>query len=154
MKTNRQMRTGFSFIEVIAVVVVLAVAALASQMLAPISAIRSTQAATESRKLVSALRMARQTAIASQTPVRIRFLGGSRAFSGYVVEQQSGGAFIPLAPEELLSGLPTTTSNAASIVFAPTGTANVSLAVTLGTGRQNHQVSVVAATGLVSYVRK
>jgi len=150
----KKQRTGFSLIEVMVVVVILAVAALASQMLAPISATRSMQAATESRKLMSALRMARQTAVSSQTPVRLRVLGSTRAITGYVIEQQSGGTFVAIAPEELLTGLPTMTSNAASVLFAPTGSSDVSIAVTLGTGRQTHQVSVLAATGLIRYVRR
>ena len=111
------------------------------------------QAASESRKLMTALRMTRQTALTNQTPVRLRLLGSQKAITGYAIEQQSGGKFVAIAPDELLSGLPTMTSNASSILFAPTGTADVSLAVTLGTGSQTHQVSVVAATGLVRYVR-
>jgi prepilin-type N-terminal cleavage/methylation domain-containing protein len=150
----KNQRTGFSLIEVMVVVVVLSVVAIASQMLAPMSASRSVQAASESRKLVAALRMARQTAVSNQTPVRLRVLGSPRAITGYVIEQQSGGAFIPISPQETLASLPTMTSNAASILFAPTGSSDVSLAVTLGNGRQTHQVSVVAATGLVRYVRR
>lgn len=150
----KNQRTGFSLIEVMVVVVVLASVALASQMLAPISASRSMQAASESRKLAAALRTARQTAVSNQVPVRLRVLGSARAMTGYVIEQQTGGAFIPIAPQETLAGLPTMTSNAASILFAPTGSSDVSLAVTFGTGRQTHQVSVVAATGLVRYVRR
>ena len=149
-----QRRKGFSLVEVMVVVVVLAIAAVGSQMLAPMSATRSMQAASESRKLMAALRMTRQTALASQSPVRLRLLGSPRSITGYVIEQQSGGRFNPITPDELLSGLPTVTSNAASVLFAPTGAADVSLAVTLGTDMQTHQVSVVAATGLVRYVKK
>jgi prepilin-type N-terminal cleavage/methylation domain-containing protein len=150
----KNQRTGFSLIEVMVVLVVLAVVGLASQMLAPISASRSVQAATESRKLVAALRMARQTAVSNQTPVRLRVLGSTRAMTGYVIEQQLGGAFVPITSQEPLSGLPTMTSNAASILFAPTGSSDVSLVATFNTGRQTHEVSVVAATGLVRYVRR
>lgn len=146
-------RSGFSLIEVLVVVALLAVVAVGAEMLAPLSATRSMQAGSESRKLMAALRMTRQTALASQTPVRLRFLGSPQSITGYVVEQQSGAAFIAMMPAESLSALPTMTSNAISILFAPTGTADVSLIVTLGNGRQNHQVSVVAGTGLVRYVK-
>ena len=149
-----QRRNGFTLVEVMLVVVLLAMAAVGAEMLAPISATRSIQAATESQKLMAALRMSRQTALASQTTVRLRLLGSPRLVTGYVVEQQSGGRFIPLMPEEIISGLPVMTSNANSILFSPTGSADVSLVVNLGTGRQNHQVSVVAGTGLVRYVKR
>lgn len=149
----RHPRKAFSLIEVMAVVVLLAVVASSSFMLAPTFATRSMQAASESRKLVTALRLTRQTALASQTPVRLRLIASPRTITGYVVEQQSASGFIPLMPEETLTGLPTITSNANSILFSPTGSADVSIVISLGTGRQNHRVSVIAGTGMVRYVR-
>lgn len=151
---SRFKRNGFSLIEVMAVTVVLAVAAIATQMLAPMNSVRSMEATTESRKLIAALRMARMTAIHRQVPVQVRFLGAIGRISGYVLEEQNGGSFVSLAPNENLVMHATASSNAMSIVFAPNGTADRALQLTIGTGRQNHTITVASGTGMVSYVRR
>jgi prepilin-type N-terminal cleavage/methylation domain-containing protein len=154
MLSRLEKRDGFSLIEVIAVVVVLAVAAVSSQMLAPSNAIRSIESAAESRKLVAALRMARSTAVIQQIPVRVRFLGGNQNVTGFVIEQQTGATYSPIAPTENWTMQSTASSSAMNVVFAPTGTANNALRIAFQTGRQTHQVSIVPATGMVSYAKR
>lgn len=154
MHVRQGKRKGFSLIEVMAVVVVLAFAAVSSQMLAPTNAIRSLEAATESKKLVSAFRMARTTAVAQQRPIRVRLLGSNRNVTGYVIEQQVGGNFSLVAPPENWTMQTTASSNSMSVVFAPAGTADNALLISLQTGRQNHQVSIVPATGKANYAKR
>jgi prepilin-type N-terminal cleavage/methylation domain-containing protein len=154
MCVRRARRRGFSLIEVMAVVVVLAFAAVSSQMLAPTNAIRSMDAASESKKLVAALRMARTTAVAQQRPVRVRLLGSNRNVTGYVTEQQLGATYSPIAPAENWTMQTTTSSNSLNVVFAPAGTADNAMLITMQAGRQTHQVSIVPATGKVSYAKR
>lgn len=154
MLLRQAKRDGFSLMEVMAVVVVLAIAAVSSQMLAPSNALRSLESATESRKLVAALRMARSTAVIQQLPIRVRLLGANRSVTGYVIEQQTGANYSPIAPTETWTMQSTVSSNAMSVVFAPTGTADNALQIAFQTGRQTHQVSLVPATGAVNYAKQ
>jgi Tfp pilus assembly protein FimT len=138
----------------LAVVVVLAMAAVGSQMLAPSRAARSMEASGESRKLIAALRSARSTAIARQTPVRVRLLGTAQQVTGYVIEQQVGSVYTAVAPNENFDTLASATTNQLNVQFAPTGTANNSLRLVLSNGRQTHTIQVLSATGQVTYVRR
>lgn len=147
-------RTGFTLVEVIIVVAILAASAIGIQMLAPTNAIGSVQASTESRKLVAALRLCRSTAIANQTPVRLRFLVNNRRLTSYIVEVQgAGGNYSSITPVESLANLPVANSNASSVSFTATGAADVGLVVNLGTTRQTHRVTVVVGSGQIRYVK-
>jgi prepilin-type N-terminal cleavage/methylation domain-containing protein len=146
-------RKGFTLIEVMLVVAVLATSTIGLLMLAPSNALGSMQASSASRKLVAALRLCRSTAVANQADVRLRFLGSNRRPTGYVLESRVGPNFVPLTPTETLPDLAVVSSNANSIAFAPTGAADVSLVIILGTSRQRHQVSVVSGSGQIRYVK-
>lgn len=146
-------RDAFSLFEVTLVSVLLAACAMAVGILAPLGATQSISAAAESRMLVAALRSARQTAVASGLPTRVRFVGSRNVPSGYVIEQLHGGHFDAMHEQQSISELPLMQCSAMEITFLPTGSADHALDVRLGNGRQQHQVNVVPANGLVRYVK-
>ena len=142
-------------IEVMAVLVILAATALAANMLAPLNATRSLDSAAEARKLVAALRSARQSAITGGTPVQLRFQEQGGLIVNYTLERDSGGGkFVSIMPASSVAPIPVRSTNAPSIIFQPTGAANNSILVAFGNGKQRHEVTVVSGTGMVRYAKK
>ena len=137
-------KNGFTLLEVMLGMIVLAVAALSMQMLMPKREAQSMQSVAESRKLIAALKMARQIAIARQTTSRFRFLGNPRQTTGFVVESMNNGSYIPVLEENIVAS-----SSAAAIVFSPTGVADTALTINVGTGNQIRQIAVIAGSGMV-----
>ena len=137
-------KNGFTLLEVTLAMIALTVAAVAMQKLMPVRESQSIQSVAESRKLISALRMARQIAVARQTQVRIRLLGSQRQTTGFVVESMANGSYTPILQESILA-----TANASAIVFSPTGSADMALRVSVGTGSQVRQIQVIAGSGMV-----
>jgi prepilin-type N-terminal cleavage/methylation domain-containing protein len=146
-------RRAYSLLEVLLAVVILSVSAASLQFMAPMNAVGSAQASSDSRKLVAALRLCRSSAIANQADVRLRFLGSTQSITGFVVEQQVGGSFVPIAANESIGSLPVSITNTGSIIFRPNGASDVSLDVTLGTSRQRHRITVATANGQIRYVK-
>jgi len=139
-------KNGFTLLEVTLAMIALTVAAVSMKMLMPVRESQSMQAVAESRKLISALRMARQIAVARQTQVRVRLIGSPRQTTGFVVERMANGSYTPVLQESIL---PTATANSSAIVFSPTGSADRSLQVGVGTGTQVRQIQVLAGSGMV-----
>ena len=137
-------RNGFTLLEVTLAMIALAAAAVSMKMLMPVHESQTTQASVESRKLISALRMARQIAIARQTQVRMRLLGNQSQTTGFVVESMANGSYTPVLQESVLA-----TSNASAVVFSPTGSADTALRVSVGSGTQVRQIQVIAGSGMV-----
>ena len=137
-------KNSFTLLEVTLAMIALTVAAVAMQKLMPVRESQSIQSVAESRKLISALRMARQIAVARQTQVRIRLLGSQRQTTGFVVESMANGSYTPILQESILA-----TANASAIVFSPTGSADMALRVSVGTGSQVRQIQVIAGSGMV-----
>ncbi len=137
-------KNGFTLLEVTLAMIVLSVAAVSMKMLMPVRESQSMQAVAESRKLISALRMARQIAVARQTQVRVRLLGSQRQTTGFVVESMANGSYTPVLQESILA-----TANASAIVFSPTGSADTALRVSIGAGTQVRQIQVIAGSGMV-----
>ncbi len=128
-------RHAFSLFEVTLVTVLLAACAMSVGMLAPLGATQSVSAAAESRMLVAALRSARQTAVASGLPTRVRFIGDSNVPRAYVIEQFRDGRFEVVHDQQSISELPLMRCSAMEVTFQPTGSADHALDVTLGNSR-------------------
>ena len=139
-------KNGFTLLEVTLAMIALTVAAVSMKMLMPVRESQSMQAVAESRKLVSALRMARQIAVARQTQVRVRLIGSQRQTTGFVVESMANGSYTPVLQESILA---IATANTSSIVFSPSGSADTALTVAVGSGSQIRQIQVLAGSGMV-----
>lgn len=137
-------KNGFTLLEVTLAIIALTAAAVSMQMLMPVRESQSIQAVSESRKLASALRMARQIAVARQTQVRMRLLGSQRQTTGYVVESMANGSYTPVIQDSILA-----TANASAIVFSPAGSADTALRVSVGTGTHVREIQVIAGSGMV-----
>jgi Tfp pilus assembly protein FimT len=137
-------KNGFTLLEVTLGMIALTAAAVSMQMLMPKRESQSMQAVTESKKITTALRMARQIAVAKQTQVRLRFLGSARQATGFVVENLVGGSYSPVMQESI-----TASASANAIVFSPTGAADSALRVNVGIGDQVRQIDVIAGSGMV-----
>ena len=137
-------KNGFTLLEVTLAMIVLTVAAVSMQSLMPVREAQSMQSVAESRKLISAFRMARQIAVARQTQVRIRLLGSQRQTTGYVVESMANGSYTPVIQDSILA-----TANASAIVFSPAGSADTALRVSVGTGTHVREIQVIAGSGMV-----
>ena len=139
-----QKKNGFTLLEIVLGMIALTAAAVSMQMLMPKRESQSMQAAAESRKLATALRMARQIAVARQTPSRFRFLGSQRLTTGFVVESMTNGSYIPILQESIVAS-----ASSPAIVFSPTGSADTALRVSVGAGTQIKQIDVIAGSGMV-----
>ncbi len=137
-------KNGFTLLEVTLGMIALTAAAVSMQMLMPKRESQSLQAATESRKLTTALRMTRQMAVSKQTEARLRFLGNGRQATGFVVENRINGSYTQVMQESIVAE-----PSAMAIVFSPTGSADSALRVTLGTGDSIRQIEVIAGSGMV-----
>ena len=142
MKMKKQ--NGFTLLEVTLAMVALTAAAISMQMLAPKRESQSMQVTTEARKLSTALRMARQIAVAKQTQSRLRFLGNARQSTGYVVESFVNGSYTLVLQEDIVAS-----ASAQAIVFSASGSADNALRVSVGTGDQVRQIDVIAGSGMV-----
>lgn len=148
-------RAGFSMIEVMAVLVILSATALAANMLAPLNATRSLDSAAEARKLVAALRSARQSAITGGTPVQC-FQEQGGLIVNYTLERDSGGGQICLescrhrALLQFRSDQPMLRVLSFSQQVPPTTPSWL----LLETEKQRHEVTVVSGTGMVRYAKK
>lgn len=137
-------KSGFTLLEVTLGMIVLTVAAVSMKLLMPVRESQAKQDSVESKRLVSALRMARQVAVARQTPVRFRFLGNTQRTTGFVVESLANGTYVPIVQESLAA-----TVNTIAITFSPTGAADTSFHASFGTGTQTRVVDVIAGSGMV-----
>ncbi len=137
-------KNGFTLLEILLGMIALTAAAVSMQMLMPQRESQSMQAAAESRKLSMALRMARQIAVARQTPSRLRFLGSPRSTTGFVVESLTNGSYTSVLQESIVAS-----ASGSVIVFSPTGSADTALRVSVGTGSQIRQIDVIAGSGMV-----
>ena len=137
-------KSGFTLLEVTLGMIVLSVAAVSMKLLMPVRESQAQQDSVESKRLGSALRMARQVAVARQTQVRFRFLGNTQRTTGFVVESLSNGTFVPIVQETLAA-----TVNTIAITFSPTGAADTSLHASFGTGTQARVIVVIAGSGMV-----
>ena len=137
-------KNGFTLLEVTLGMIVLSVAAVSMQLLLPKRESQSMQAVAESRKLTTALRMARQIAVARQTQVRFRFLGNLNQTTGFVVESMTSGSYKLVLQENIVAS-----ANTIGIVFSPTGSADTALRVSVGAGSQIRQIEVISGSGMV-----
>ncbi len=131
-------RRGFTLLEVIVALTILVAVGLLTQLL-PGRDGQSLVVRTQSQRVFSCLRMARQKAIATGTPVRIAF----RSSQGRLAAIHVDG--VP----EPIEAVPTSRSSIGAFEFRPDGSASQSLVVELSNGATSNRLSIISVSGLV-----
>ena len=134
---------GFSLLEVLAVVGLLAVLVLvaAPRLLVP----ESLQVGVAARQLAADLRLAQRLAIARRVDMLVEFSPAAPPYAQYVV-RQSGGAVEPDFPKDF-DGV--TVAGPPQFAFRPNGAGSADGSVTVSAGGRTATVQVVAVTGRV-----
>ena len=147
---KRQQRHAFSLLEIIATVMILAVASVALSATLGDPASRSGKARCAVDELSSLLRMARNTAIAKQRPVRIRLAKqDSNTWLADTVDPSGLPAGrpidIPLVPPSgvTLSGWP------GAVQFDALGNSNTSLDVQVDYAGRAYRLRMYQASGVI-----
>jgi Tfp pilus assembly protein FimT len=144
---NKQ--AGFTLLEVtIAMVITVAAGSIMMAML-PTRDLEKMQVKTESRRFAQALKLARQSAIAKQTQVRVRLSETQGNLSSFVIEELANNKYTPIGPVEAMGQLPAISASSNSIEFFPTGSSDQSLQVKFGTRNETYLVSVIRSSGMV-----
>lgn len=150
MMTRSQYRTGWSLLEVIAAVAIIAMASTLSAAMLGAPSINSGRARSSVDDLVSLLRMARNTAIARQQPVEVRLANSvdgtwvSNVVTGSV---SSPGApiVVPFVPQ---TGV-TIRNWPGNIRFNPQGNSNTNVDAFVGYGGREYRLRLYQASGVL-----
>ena len=156
-KRQNNIRNGFTLVEILVTVMVLAIAAA---MVAPyMSGSGDFQAASAARILASDLQYAQNTAITSQDPVTVTFDPNSESYhlsnaSGQLIHPITKSAYVvSFSSREGFDRLDVASASfdgAMTVTFDVLGSPDHPGSVTLQAGPHVYQVDVAAATGNVT----
>lgn len=125
-----------------------AIAVASTAMLNSRDVVGSIGAKQESRLLVQALRLARNTAVASGQNVTFQAIRNGRDVTGFRIFSDAAGSRIQ--PDQLHPESVVASWNAPSVVFRPDGSADLALAIKLsGSASTTWLIEVYTASGQV-----
>jgi general secretion pathway protein H len=168
-RSTRSMRPGFSLIEIIIVVIILAIAA--AIVIPSIGSAADTQAISAARIIESDMAVARSLALTSQVPHTVLFSDDRQSYK--VVANYAGQAYgsVVAVPHPVVAGrryetvlaggngmgsvrvIAASFGGAAYVTFNSQGDPSAGGTITLQAGQTQMQVTVQALTGSVSVAR-
>lgn len=146
MRSFAFQRGGFSLLEVLAVVVILGLLAVAgAARLAP-GVEGNLASGTDSFRILMALRQARSAAIATGDNHRVRMVSTGGAITGFQIERDGGSTTIVEGPYTFSQSISITQSGS-DATFNFQGEAVVAPVITFSGPNRTDRITVVSATG-------